>query len=415
MSRGADIVSVVEAGYRLDLSGAAWLEEVARAAGPQLMDGLGAFACFFDRDVGDPSQIVSSVTNIDSDDRLLASLRAAFEMGTREDRNRSLRLGGPVIRLSDLSDTPLLENPFYAELAKSIGFSEMFAIRAMNPDGKGAFFATPTRPGTRRNAEWIARWSLVSAHLSAALRLQQAAKATQADASAILTPAGRVLSLSKGAENARDVLRDAAVEMDRSRSKRGRKDERTALAGWRALVDGRWSLVDHFESDGKRHIIAVENAPLTPDPRALTPEERPVLHYVAMGHANKLIAYELGIPQGTVATRIAAIMRKLGVGSRVEIVDRYMALTQMEFARVGTTSGAAVYSGASQRGASKKEALLTPAEREVTGLARRGLSNREIAVKRKCAQQTVTNIMSAAFKKLGVSSRAELGRLEHQR
>ncbi len=154
-------------------------------------------------------------------------------------------------------------------------------------------------------------------------------------------------------------------------------------------------------------MIAAENAPTAPDPRSLAPEERPVLHYVAMGHANKLIAYELGVPPRTVATRIAAIRRKLGLRSRVEIVDRYTALVQMEFARVASSAGAAVYAGSAPR-PGPADAGLTPAEREVTRLARRGLSNKQIAAQRACAPRTVANLLAAAFKKLGVSSRAEL-------
>ncbi len=405
MGARTDIVSVVEAAYRTDLAGAEWLTAVAEAIGPHLFEGMGGIASFFDRRATEPTQIVSSVTNLGADPALVAGLRAAFEMGTPADRDRSLRQGGPLLRLSDLAGTPLLENPFYGPLARSIGFSDLLVVRAMNPDGTGAFFAAPVGSKRRRGADWIARWSQLSAHLAAGMRLQRAAHALDA-AGAVFTPGGRVLALSERTESARDLLRHAVTEMDRSRSRRGRQDERAALEGWRALVDGRWSLVDHFEADGKRHVLALENAPDAPDPRALAPEERPVLHYVAMGHANKLIAYELGIPLGTVASRVAGIMRKLGVRTRVEIVDRYLALAEMEFSPLGQQ----MFAGTAERSSPNASAALTPAEREVTDLVTRGLSNKRIAELRRCSPHTVANILAGVFKKLGVSSRAELTR-----
>ncbi|MBI3205666.1 MAG: helix-turn-helix transcriptional regulator [Myxococcales bacterium] len=53
---------------------------------------------------------------------------------------------------------------------------------------------------------------------------------------------------------------------------------------------------------------------------------------------------------------------------------------------------------------------LTPAEREVALLVRRGLSNAEIARARGVALRTVANQIACLFRKLGVSSRVELAR-----
>ncbi len=51
---------------------------------------------------------------------------------------------------------------------------------------------------------------------------------------------------------------------------------------------------------------------------------------------------------------------------------------------------------------------LSPAEREVAGLAARGLSNRRIAAQRRTAERTVANQLSSIYRKLGVASRREL-------
>jgi DNA-binding NarL/FixJ family response regulator len=54
---------------------------------------------------------------------------------------------------------------------------------------------------------------------------------------------------------------------------------------------------------------------------------------------------------------------------------------------------------------------LTARERDVVLLAAEGLSNREIGARLHLAEGTVRNYLSTAFAKLGVSRRAELGRL----
>ncbi len=50
----------------------------------------------------------------------------------------------------------------------------------------------------------------------------------------------------------------------------------------------------------------------------LTPREYEILCHLAEGQSNKVIARELGISDGTVKLHVKAILRKLGVHSRVE-------------------------------------------------------------------------------------------------
>jgi DNA-binding NarL/FixJ family response regulator len=109
-----------------------------------------------------------------------------------------------------------------------------------------------------------------------------------------------------------------AMENARGRLRRSDPDE--ALLLWQGLVDGTWSLVDQHESDGKRYLLARRNAPDVRDPLALTPRERVVLAFAAMGHQNKFIAYLLGLPVSKVAGHLAGARRKLRVTSRAELI-----------------------------------------------------------------------------------------------
>jgi DNA-binding CsgD family transcriptional regulator len=53
-------------------------------------------------------------------------------------------------------------------------------------------------------------------------------------------------------------------------------------------------------------------------------------------------------------------------------------------------------------------AALSPAERAVVALALEGLSNDQIACRRGSSTRTVANQLASAYRKLGVSGRAEL-------
>jgi two-component system nitrate/nitrite response regulator NarL len=56
----------------------------------------------------------------------------------------------------------------------------------------------------------------------------------------------------------------------------------------------------------------------------LTPRESEILELMAEGQGNKLIARNLGISDGTVKLHVKAVLRKLGVHSRVEAAVMYI-------------------------------------------------------------------------------------------
>ena len=52
----------------------------------------------------------------------------------------------------------------------------------------------------------------------------------------------------------------------------------------------------------------------------LTPREKEVLQFIALGLANKTIAGRLGISEHTVKFHVASLLSKLGAASRTEAV-----------------------------------------------------------------------------------------------
>lgn len=172
--------------------------------------------------------------------------------------------------------------------------------------GWGVPRAAPIRPVVSRQL------TAVAVHIAAAHRLRLRVPLEEA-----VLDGARVVHAEGEARDARELLRDAARALDRARLRGTDPDE--ALALWQGLVDGRWSLVDHFDSDGRRFLVARRNDDHLEEPRALSPRERSVLAYAALGHSNKLIGYELGISESAAANHVASVVKKLGVPGRAAL------------------------------------------------------------------------------------------------
>lgn len=95
-----------------------------------------------------------------------------------------------------------------------------------------------------------------------------------------------------------------------------------AVEAWRALTSGRWSVLDHFDRDGRRYYVARANAPEVGERAGLSERELQVVRAMALGHSNKLIAYELGLHPSTVSGHIASAGRKLGASTRLDLMQR---------------------------------------------------------------------------------------------
>jgi DNA-binding NarL/FixJ family response regulator len=140
----------------------------------------------------------------------------------------------------------------------------------------------------------------------------------------------------------RAVLREAAREVDRAGSTRGRLRAEEATDLWRALVAGGFTLVDEFDADGRRCVVAWQR-PSASSEVALSNREREVAAQLAVGQSNKAIAYQLGVSLSTVTTYAARIARKLGTTNRVDLVSGcafYMRRTNAASSRLPLTPSA---------------------------------------------------------------------------
>jgi DNA-binding CsgD family transcriptional regulator len=214
------------------------------------------------------------------------------------------------------------------------GIVDTLGVNALDPTGRGTGIGALLEKRSQLGRVEARGWTLVAAHVAAARRLRRTlagrfgsdpTKRPQVEA--VVTPRGSLeYAANQEVVSARRQLVDA-IDMLRAAKKRGRS--RSLVEGlemWRAMVGARWSLVEHFEVDGKRYMVAVRNE-ATPRPGAfpgiekLTLRECQVVGFTLMGHTSKVTAYELGISPNTVRVLLARGMKKLGIHSARELAQ----------------------------------------------------------------------------------------------
>jgi DNA-binding CsgD family transcriptional regulator len=308
-------LAVVEAAYRLDLSTTDWLAGIVSAARAALDHGLGAACVLFriapEGTVSLASEPCGAGAVPDGYLDLVRSVPFALSAGDVEESwahpmsldttSGVYRRIAPGARLADWS---------VYQPALAIGIHDDLAAKLLDPTGRGCILLGPSpREIATVDPGAEARWQQVMTHILAALRLREALPHEEA----VIEPSGRITHAEgeARARTARESLREAALSIDRARTRS--TDPELALRAWRGLVSGRWSLVDRFDRDGRRFLVARRNSPAVQAPRALSKRARQVLAYAALGYSNKHIAYALGLAPSTVSTHLRAGMRQLGL------------------------------------------------------------------------------------------------------
>jgi len=325
-----DVISIVEAAYDLERDTRGWLSLLLERTAPYLDRGVGLAATIYRLDAG-PEE--ATVVSRGMDDRTLGALLRA----SRGDADSHQIVGATVgietvterLQRIGFTESEARSHRSFVNLFYPLGVREVLALTAAEPSGRTVLIVAPMPDQRRPPRLQAAMWNRVAVHIGAGARLRGIAPDTRdsdlsVGAEAILSPLGALVYALPAAQRPghREALRRAALAMDRARSE-DRSDEGCALELWQGLVAGRWSLVDRFDSDGRRYIVALRNDPKVSDPRALTHRECQVLAYAAMSHPLKLIAYSLGLSVATVAIHRTRAMRKLGIRSHAEVVNLF--------------------------------------------------------------------------------------------
>lgn len=315
-------MSVIEASYRLDLPEERWLLGVAESVCPLLDCGLGLVAWFYE--APEPGRCNThgflglGPDRVWYDERRRSPTRGAAEPVSH-------RSALPMAFVSQVFASAQWRD-LSAERTRGVlhvNGREVRVLNAADPTGFGCMLGAANPEGARRRPGAEAVWGRLAAHIAAGLRIRRRlGDGTQSStAEAVIDPAGRIAHAVGAAKTPAGLLslRRAALAADRARGSLRRSNPERAIAIWQGLVDGRWTLVDQFERDGRRYLVAHRNDPSVSNPRALTLRERQVLAYALLGHSTKLIAYELGLSLGATSAYLAGAMRKLGVRSRMQL------------------------------------------------------------------------------------------------
>ena len=203
---------------------------------------------------------------------------------------------------------------------------DTFVLRNIHIDDNGVtLLVGAARPTPYRSAERH-MFQRLSAHIKSGFRLrsrlrEMAPGVDVPEGGAVLDAAGKLIHAEGEAKDSEaiDELCAAARRIDQARSQKlGRREE--ALAVWQGLVRGEWSLVDTVDVDGRRYVMAHRNPEGVVDPRGLSTMEARVVGLAVLGYADKLIAYHLGIAEGTASSHLAHALRKLKLRNRAELV-----------------------------------------------------------------------------------------------
>ncbi len=263
-SRKSAAIALVEAAYSLPADESAWLEGVLEAAVPVMGNAVFASGIIYNRPPGARSARVQTWKHVGASDHME---RAAREYATKvpTDVERLWLRIGTANTVSQISpESRQLCRSFAAKTGEA---ADALLLNAREPDGRGASVAMFLPVETQLKPDERERWRKLGAHLTAGHRVWRGVTSMKRDptalpcgAEAVLDPTMYRVVDAAGSGKDRDVvekLRDSARRIDHARGRLRKTDPAEALETWRALVRGRWSMLDWFDSDGRRFVLGM--------------------------------------------------------------------------------------------------------------------------------------------------------------
>lgn len=317
--------------YRLDLNQEQWTTNLASEIQRQL--GLGPGLLKYDFALHERRIRVGSVAafgDIDEYRKLTIPFHRevspeiywpVFRKGTHCSTSRTM------LAADDVSE----QNQEILDLTlQHLGYSDIWALCAVEPDFSGSVFAVPVLPGEKnRYPVEDEDWTKIAVHIAAATRLRRhfphmdfSNHETYSKRDMIMSSVGS--NADPGADSRQadlgEEMYEALVRTVQTVSKhRKLKTSSQLMDVWPGLVQGRWSLIPVEGNRGERYMAAVENPPRIAKDHRLTTRENQVVQYAAQGQSNKQIAYTLGLSVSSVGTYLSQALKKLGI-SRTDLI-----------------------------------------------------------------------------------------------
>jgi len=335
--RNSAVIDSTERAYDLNVPQERWLQDVIERLRPAFDGGLGIFGWLYDaRDF--KNLVFTRPVFLDIHQGLPAALMQCSKDPDTSLSHLQMHYRTPAGPFSMSLGNWFAHYKPWRKYVYPLGIKDLLVVNGIDSNRKGCAISAPRREITRITPERLALLQYFSSHLATAYRLRRRTESgaegrpgpEHARVEAVLSPSGRVEHASTAGRrrDARHALSIAVRAAERARGKLRRAEPAEAMQIWKAMVADRWSLCDHFESDGRRYILAYVNTPEAPRLRVLSGLERRVLSCSALGKSNKLIAHEFGIPLSAVSSALKRAAAKLGAGrprDLVALMDRVLA------------------------------------------------------------------------------------------
>lgn len=409
MKNRKDWVSLIEAGYRLDGNDKQWIDGLLTHA--ELLGERGFWLTIGRYDYT-PKKIQLNEIQSTGPSAAKQILKSSIQVDSEAVSN-FFRAGKPV---SSLSEVIYSSEPEIANVVKKLSNSRVhdkLAVKALSGEGEALIMCWLFNDQVLPTALERKRWGCIASHLGSGLRLRKVTEKLSLEnekVEAIFDGNFKLCDARSLActRSSCEVLQSVIKRVDKVRTKTGRSDADLAMKSWEGLIQGRWSLVDYFDTDQRRYIVAVKNDPRYPDPRGLTLRERQIAEYMGHGLSTKQICYTLGISPSAVTNCSARVKRKLGLNSTLELVAFFapngVRAKLAEVSLAGEEFLVGDYFLTEKLGVDG----LTEAESAVLAHIIAGSTNKDIALRRNTSEHTVNNQIQSIFRKLGVYSRSTL-------
>jgi DNA-binding CsgD family transcriptional regulator len=326
-----DVIDPLDAAFRLDAaSDSEWVSRVATAMKPLSDEGRGTYAWLVRRNAGAPDTF-EALVDAEAPDPLMQAVATWHQDASPEDHAIAYAAGrlGLHSLATKYGARQFYDSPLLRRLVHDRGMIDAGVLHISLGERKllvGSFLRAPaTFPvAAQRFGERLAR-RIAQAH-----RLRRAVADQSAQVTAILTPGGRVAHAegSGGDPIVRERLRTAVLRREKARTRLRHSQPDEALELFEGLVDGRFTVVDRFDNDGRRYLVAFENPPELVALRALTTREREILCRAIEGEPLKRIAVDLGLTPSAASAYLVAARKKTGLRTREEMVRWFRRLRQ---------------------------------------------------------------------------------------
>jgi DNA-binding CsgD family transcriptional regulator len=323
-------IAMIEAAYDFQATPERWLSNLLEAGGDLLDRGQGCAAEILAGLSSEGEPLVSELHVQNGANDLVSRLaRAAREIEPHFTKTNAPRRGPFVHTLAEARGS---HPEVHDAVTKHVGCRDMLAMWAINQGTHGVGIHIPSSSLIELDRRARKRLKMLSTHISTAHRLRRRLGHGSSgvpltrlplEEGAILDPKRLSVIEASGAikgTGALEAIRSAAIRTDRARRCRDDGESGRAFELWEEVLKGRWSVIDWFDTDGRRFVLALPNAGHVRDPRGLTEREYEVATQVSTGDSCKLVAYRLGISRSRVSALLHGAMRKLGVKTREQLV-----------------------------------------------------------------------------------------------